>query len=59
MVYLFGRGVEIVAHDSECWRGGDHARLRREARVARIALNFDVDESCALCLRCGKAVPLK
>lgn len=59
MVYILGHTVETVNASAECWRGGDHRKLRNEARADRQRLQFNVDESCALCLRCGKAVPLK
>jgi hypothetical protein len=42
-----------------CEMGGNHSELVREIREERMRCGFNVNESSALCLRCGKAVPLK
>jgi hypothetical protein len=59
MVPAFGQIVEIVDRHSGCSYGADHQRLAHEARVERLDSGFNVDDSFALCTRCGKAVPLK
>lgn len=58
MLYVFGHPAEVTA-DRVCVRSGDdHTKLKHEARSERQKLNFNVDESFVLCLRCGKAIPL-
>lgn len=58
MVYLLGHKV-VVTTERVCTRSGDdHVKLKHEARAERMRLGFNVDESYALCLRCGKAIPL-
>ena len=59
MVYLLGDELD-VATEGVCTRSGiDHIKLKQEARADRERLGFDVDESFALCLGCGKAIPLR
>lgn len=58
MIYLLGHPVDVTT-DRICTRSGDdHVKLKQEARADRQRLGFNVDESFALCLRCGKAVSL-
>lgn len=59
MLYILGQPAEVTT-ERQCTRSGDdHIKLKHEARADRQALGFNVDESHVLCLRCGKAVPLK
>jgi hypothetical protein len=41
-----------------CEMGANHSELVRDIREERMRRGFNINESCALCLRCGKAVPL-
>jgi hypothetical protein len=58
MIYLLGHPVDVTTERTCTRSGDDHVKLKHEARADRQRLGFDVDESYALCLRCGKAVPL-
>jgi hypothetical protein len=59
MVYLLGHLVEISL-DRVCTRSGDdHVKLKQEARKDRQRLQFDTEDSFVLCLRCGRAIPLR
>ncbi len=59
MIYVLGHPAQITT-ERTCTRSwDDHIKLKHEARADRQALGFNIDESFALCLRCGKAVPLK
>ena len=63
-VTILGHNVDVL-HVTEqenkiCRRSGDdHLKLKFEARAARQAEKFDVDESYVLCGRCGLAIGLK
>jgi hypothetical protein len=58
MIYLLGHAVEVTK-DKTCTRSAtDHQKLAQEARADRRKLGFNIEESFALCLRCGMAVPL-
>ena len=53
-------GFEIeLASELYCDRGGDHRELVDRARVDRIRLGRNVNESAVLSVRCMKAIPLK
>lgn len=59
MIYVFGHPATVTT-EQICKRSGDdHIKLKHEARADRKLQNFNVDESFALCLRCGEAVSLK
>jgi hypothetical protein len=53
-------GFEIeIASELYCDRGGDHHELAERARIDRMRLGHNVDESAVLCVRCMKAIRLK
>jgi hypothetical protein len=59
MIYVMGHPAKITA-DRVCTRSGDdHIKLKHEARADRQRLEFNVDDSFVLCLRCGQAVSLR
>lgn len=59
MIYVLGHPAKITT-ERTCKRSGeDHMKLKHEARADRQKMKFNVDESFALCLRCGEAVSLK
>ena len=63
-INILGHDVEVLeVSDSQnkiCRRSGDdHLKLKFEARAARQAENFNVEESHVLCTRCGLAIELK
>lgn len=59
MIYVLGHPA-VVTTERVCKRSGeDHLKLKHAARADRQLLEFNVDDSFALCLRCGEAVSLK
>ena len=58
MIYLLGRELDVTTERTCTKSGEDHFVLRQQARAERERLGFNIDESFALCLRCGKAVAL-
>ena len=53
-------GFEIeLASELYCDRGGNHRELVDRARIDRMRLGHNIDESAVLCVRCMKAIPLK
>jgi hypothetical protein len=59
MLYVLGHPLRISV-DAICNRSGDdHGKLVAEARAARVAGGFNVEESYVLCLRCGQGLSLK
>ena len=58
VIELEGFEIELAA-ELYCDRGGDHRDLADRARIDRMRLGHNIDESAVLCVRCMKAIPLK
>ena len=58
-VNVLGHKVEVTT-ERQCKRSdADHIELKHAARADRQANGFNVDDSFALCTRCGEAISLR
>lgn len=59
MIYILGHQVEETT-ERMCRRShDDHVTLKHEARAARQAGSFNVDDSYVLCGKCGLVISLR
>lgn len=58
MIRFLGYNIEVT-ESLECWRGGDHRLLIREARVDYLNKGNSPDDKFVVCGRCTKAISLK
>jgi hypothetical protein len=57
-IEIEGFEIELASH-LYCDRGGDHRELVDRARIDRMRLGHNIDDSAVLCIRCMKAIALK